>query len=380
MQFTSRSIFARVLLFVTLGAWIFRAVADPDHCSICGALYGTQVYTLTDQVAGKKVQACYNCAMSTRRCFLCGLPTDDKFVELPDARVLCSRDAKTAVLDEEKGIQLCRETHEDLDRLFSRFITFPEQNVSAAVVDRVDLQELFKFAGNDFVCPNVWGYLETQTNRGKLEHKLSVMSGLPLTGFKATCAHEYTHAWLNEHLSAARKESLSRDSTEGFCELVSYLLCQSQSEEEALLDIKRNAYTRGQIHLFIDAEQQFGLGDVIDWVQFGVDDRLHTNELARIRDVKMPANSWRTGSGIASADLKPALPSNKLMLNGIIGVRPHAVAMINGRSFAENEQGKIALGKTNVVVRCLEIQRDRVSVLMVGSGEQRELRLSKAAK
>src|SRR5258706_2523899 len=361
MHVKSRKISSLVVVVAVVCISVLRAAASFDHCTICGELYGTEIYLLTDKVTGAKVQACYKCAMSPNTCFLCGLPTGDKFTELADGRVLCLRDAKTAVIEENKGIQICRETRENLDRLFSRFLSFPDQTVSVAVVDRIDLQELFKFAGNDFVCRNVWGYMDTSTNHGKIEHKLSLLSGLPLAGFKATCAHEYTHAWLNEHLSAARKESLSRDSTEGFCEIISYLLCQSQSEEEALLDIKRNAYTRGQIHLFIDAEQQYGLGDVIDWVQFGVDDRLHTNELARIRDVKMPASSWRAAGGIANADPKPALPSNKLMLNGIIGIRPHAVAMINGRSFAENEQGKVALGKTNVVVRCLEIQRDRVS-------------------
>ena len=363
-------------------AWNFRAFADSDHCPICGQLYGTIVYTVTDQVTHTKIKICHNCTVSPHTCFLCGLPTGEKFTELADGRVLCERDAKTAVLEDEQGLKLCRETHETLDRLFSRFLSFPDQNVSVAVVDRVDLQELFKFAGNDFVCPNVWGYMDTRTNHGKIEHKLSLMSGLPLTGFQATCAHEYTHAWLNEHLSAARRETLSRDSIEGFCELISYLLCQSQNEDEQLLEIKRNAYTRGQIHLFIEAEQQYGLGDVIDWMLFGADGRLRANELARIRAVEMPAATARAPRSVAASFASIVNATNevvspdRLVLNGIIGIRPHAVAMINGRSFAENETAKVALGKTNILLRCLEIQKDHVRVL-IDSQEQRELRLPK---
>jgi hypothetical protein len=380
MQFKSRSILSLALVVAVVWAWALRAAANSDHCSICGQLYGTEIYLLTDKVTGAKVQACYKCAMSTSTCFLCGLPTGDKFTELADGRVLCLRDAKTAVIDENKGIQICRETRENLDRLFSRFLSFPDQNVSVSVVDRVDLQELFKFAGNDFVCPNVWGYMDTTTNHGKIEHKLSLLSGLPLAGFKATCAHEYTHAWLNEHLSATRKQALSRDSIEGFCELTSYLLCQSQGEDEALLDIKRNAYTRGQIHVLIEAEKRYGLGDVIDWIQFGVDNRLETNELARVRNVEMPLTPSRPAASMNLVKSESAAAPEKLVLNGIIGVRPGATALINGRTFAENEEGKVGLGKTNVLLRCLEIQRDRVRVLIVGSGEQRELRLPQDAR
>src|SRR3989454_7848018 len=40
-------------------------------------------------------------------------------------------------------------------------------------------------------------------------------SGLPVAAFKATCAHEYAHSWLNENLSDERRESLSPDAVEG---------------------------------------------------------------------------------------------------------------------------------------------------------------------
>src|SRR5258708_2054242 len=84
------------------------------------------------------------------------------------------------------------------------------------------------------------------------------LGGLPQSAFKATCAHELGHVWLNENLSTERKQRINRDAIEGFCELLSYLLMDSQHEEAQLKQIKLNAYTRGQIHLFIETERRYG--------------------------------------------------------------------------------------------------------------------------
>ena len=144
------------------------------------------------------------------------------------------------------------------------------------------------------VCPNVWGYLETTTNRGRLEHKMSLLSALPLASFKATIAHDTPMPGMNENLSAKRKQSLSRDANEGFCELVSYRLMDSQNEEEQKRQIQLNAYTRGQIHLFIEAEQTYGLNDILDWMKYGTDDRLVAGELRRVREIELPARRCHT--------------------------------------------------------------------------------------
>ena len=233
-----------------------RLLADSDHCAVCGGLFGARVYTVEDQVTGQKVQVCSDCATLSTVCFICGLPAKTNYTQLPDGRILCARDARTAVLDEAEARRICRETKDSLDRLFSRFLDFPDTNVTVAIVDRVHLQELFKFAGHDYVCPNVWGYLETKTNRGRSQHKHQPLerrcrsrasrrpspTSTPMPGSMRTCPSK-------------RKQSLSRDANEGFCELVSYRLMDSQNEEGQKSLIQLNAYTRGQIHLFLEAEQ-----------------------------------------------------------------------------------------------------------------------------
>jgi hypothetical protein len=353
-------------------------LADSEHCPLCGGLFGARIYTVEDQVTGQKVQICADCATLGTVCFICGLPARTNYTRLPDSRIICARDAQTAVLNDEEAKRICRETKDSLDRLFSRFLDFPETNVTVAIVDRVHLQNLFKFAGHDYVCPNVWGYLETATNRGRLQHRMSLLSALPLASFKATIAHEYTHVWLNETLSGKRKQSLSRDANEGFCELVSYRLMDSQTEEEQKRLIQLNAYTRGQILLFIEAEQAYGLNDILDWMKYGTDDRLVAGELRRARDVEFPRATATPPTNLLTYGWQPAPIPDVLVLRGISWTQTRPVAIINNRILGVNEQGRVRVGKTNVTVRCLAIRQDAVRIRIVGSGEERELRLKPA--
>jgi hypothetical protein len=371
---------ALLALLVLVGLFPGRLLADRLRCDICGAPIGAMVYTVQDTITGEKKQICSDCMLLGKTCFVCGLPTRTNYVELPDGRVLCERDAETAMLDEEQAGQLCRETRDQLDRLFSRFLAFPETNVTVSVIDRIHLQELFKFAGHDYVCPNVWGYVETRSKYGHFEHAMSLLSGLPRSAFAATCAHEYTHTWLNENLSEARKQTLSRDADEGFCELVSYLLMAAQNEEGQKKQILANAYTRGQIHLLIAAEKRYGFSDVMDWMKFGTDDRLHADDLGRIRSVEVPQPKVVTLTKFPVYKREPAPTPKTLVLKGITWAQNQPLALINDRTFAPEEQGKVRVGQTNLTIRCLAIAADAVRIRLVGSGQEEELRLRDEAQ
>ena len=193
---------------------------DSDHCGVCGKPLGPTIYTVTDKVTHRKVFLCYDCATCPNECYICGLPVRDHYMALQDGRFLCARDAKTAVLDEAKAKEICEGIKETLDRKFSRFLTLPSTNVAVSLVDRVDLYDELTVAGNDFECPDILGYIHSRTNRSGLSHAISLMSALPLAEFKATCAHEYSHAWVFENVPPERRKSLSREAHEGFCELV----------------------------------------------------------------------------------------------------------------------------------------------------------------
>ncbi len=352
-----------------------QAWADSDDCFVCGLPIGKVAYFWEDKVAGGKKPVCGNCSELTTVCYLCGLPVKKDFTELSDGRIFCARDVKSAVLDDAVAQQIGRDVKDALIRLFSRFITFPETNVTVALADRVNLQELFKIAGNEFTCPNVWGYYQPKTNDHQLVHDIRLMSGLPLTSLKATCAHEYTHAWMHVNVPPQRLKGLSDDAREGFCELVSYLLMESQNEANQLGVITSNNYTRGHIQLYLQAERRFGFNEVVEWVQYGEDDRLMKDDLTRVRQVILPGrtNAAATVVSFPSAELPPA--PKTLILKGIKWSKTRPMAIINDRTFEAHETSLVHVGKTNVTVRCLNISEDSVVIQVVGSGEQQTLKL-----
>jgi hypothetical protein len=357
--------------------WHLRAAPVSNKCAICGNDVGEVTYIVVDKITEEKKHICLECSNLPHTCFICGLPVKVDFTELPDGRVLCARDAKNAVLDDDEARKICDDVKEELDRLFSRFITFPGTNVETSVVDRVSLQTLFKVPGNDYECPNILGYERSRTNLNRIEHQVSLMSGLRHAELKAVSAHELSHAWVFENVPGARKKTLSRNAQEAFCELVAYKLMSAEEDEEQKAHIRRNHYTRGQIDLFIEADELYGFNDIVDWMKYGMDSALHGDDLTRVRKVEIPSpESKGPATTLPGYTRVPAGPSNALMLKGITWNESKPLAVINDRTFAPKEMGGIRLGQTNAVIRCLSINKTSVRIKFVASGEERELTLA----
>jgi len=348
--------------------------AGPDDCSVCGATIERTAYFWADRVEGGKRRVCEKCSDLSTVCYLCGVPAKINITQLPDGRVLCARDVKRVVLDEAEGQRICQETKEALDRQFSRFISFPDTGVDIEFVDRVDIQSLFRFAGNDFACPVVWGYTASQTNDGRLTHNISLLTGLQPATLRATCAHEFGHVWVNLNVPRPRRQRMDQDAVEGFCELVSYLLMDAQNAEVQKAVIRSNAYTRGQIRQFLDAGQRFGFNDVVEWMKYGVDERLMESDPDRIRNVELPRAGTMAAPSLPPAPASPPAPPT-LTLLGVTWSPARPVALINNRTFEPNETATIRLGDSNLTVRCVTIRERAVVIEVAGSGEQRTLRL-----
>jgi hypothetical protein len=369
---------ARGLLVALLLFLAPAARADGSHCDVCGAAFTDLIYTREDVVTGEKRQLCKSCALLKTACFFCGIPVKTNFTALKDGRYICARDAQTAILDEEEARNVCRDAKNSLDRVFARFLDFPDTNVTVRIVDRVHLRELFKEPGQEYVCPNVWGYIQTRTNRQQgLEHAMSLLSGLPRASFRATCAHEYAHAWLNQNLTAKRKGTLGRDANEGFCELVAYLLMDAEREEAQKRAILANAYTRGQVRLFIDAERAYGVNEIADWMRFGVDDQLSADSLQRVRAVETPRPAAAFASSPVRSRATAAAPA-VLALKAVFLSPNRPEAVINNHTFAPNDTASVRVGETNVTVKCLAIGENFARIKLVDTGEERELRLKQS--
>jgi DNA-directed RNA polymerase subunit N (RpoN/RPB10) len=342
-------------------------------CPICGRELGELVYILTDKVNEEKIHICQECGKLPHDCFICGLPVKHDFTELPDGRVLCARDAKNAVLDDDEAKKICDDVKEALDRLLSRFVTFPGTNVETSVVDRVNLQALFKVPGNDYECPNILGYTRSRTNFNRIEHQVSLMSGLPRAELKSVCAHELSHTWVFENVPGARKKTLSRDAHEAFCELIAYKLMNSEEDEDQKTHIRKNRYTRGQIDLFIEAGDRYGFNEIVDWMKYGVDSALHADDLNRVRNTEIPAGKLPKENTPRVYSTRTAPSSTAVALKGITWNQNRPLAVINDRTFAPKEMGGIRVGHTNAVIRCLSINKTSVRIQFVGSGEERDL-------
>jgi Protein DA1 len=360
----------KILFAVWFASIVFAVRAD--ICAICGQPINGEIYLMTDKVTGQQVEVCSNC-VQLPRCFICGLPVKDG-VQLPDGRWLCARDAKTAVLDMDDVRSIFTDVHDDLDRIYARFTTFPT-NIDVSVIDRVDVDSMFRLTGNSFESPDVLGVTEPFTANGVKRYKISLLTGQPTAQLREVCAHELSHAWVGENVPAERHARLDRDAEEGFCEMMGYLLMDAEGEEGEKKRVMENAYTRGQVQLFVAAEQEYGFDEVLDWMQYGVEGRLEEGHLDEIRDVKMPASNFAaayTARPIraAQADSAPAT----IRLQGILwGSEPSAI--INGKSFFAGDEFKVPVGGKEVTIRCLNIGQNSVRIWDADAGGQQELEL-----
>lgn len=347
--------------------------AETFTCAVCDLPIGDVVIFSNDKVAGgKKKPVCLECLRLPRTCYLCGMPVKKDFTELSDQRALCARDAKSVVLDETEGVDIAKQVKASLDRLFSRFTTFTD-HVKLRLADRVDIMNLYHVPGNDFLCPDVRGYTDCVTNGANVGYVISLLSGMTASELRSTTAHEWSHTWIFENVSAERQKRLHPDAREGFCELVSHLFVESQDDKTQLGMIRSNAYTRGQILLFIEAERRFGFNEIVDWMKFGVDPRLKPDALERVREVELPVPT--NAVPVTYVSPAPAIPLNEVTLQGVTWSKTRPLALINGRTFSVNEEAKVPVGSSNVVVRCVAIREGAVVVWVGGATAARTLQL-----
>jgi len=364
-------LFAILLTFATFGGSL-KVIAD--NCAICGKPIFGQIYLVTDQVTGQKVEICSNCCFTLPRCYICGLPikAGDE-VKLPDGRYLCARDAKTVVLDVDEAERICAGVKDDLDRLFSRFTAFPT-NVQVTAIDHIDAYSIFQSES-----PNLLGCTQPVTDDGPKHYKISLMTGLPLAELKETSAHEYSHTWVGENVPLERHRRIARDAEEGFCEMVGYLYMDSLGDEGEKKRVLANNYTRGQVALFIEAEQQYGFDQILDWMRYGVTSKLHAGHLDEIRMVNMitgqpyVALTFASSREMVSVANPVTTPVAFKLQGNLWGTAPSAI--INGHSFFVNDTGPVKFGGTNVTIRCLAIQQNSVRIQNVNSGVEEQLSL-----
>ena len=362
----------RLALAIVLIAGLAFA-AGAEICRVCGKKIEGKFYRATDRCTEVEVAICTNCATLETRCFACGLPVKTDYRQLSDGRHLCARDAREAVLADEEAKKICEDVTDKLNRQFSRFMVFPTTNVTISIVDRIALQNLFKSPGYEHACVSVFG--ATLTERlpdDRSVHSVSVLSALSKPRLQAVCAHEYAHAWMRENISIERRQAMAPEAVEAFCELIAYRLMEAEQNAAELKVIKANPYTRGQIDAFLEAEHRHGFNMILDWVKAGEDSKLDANDPGRVRAVTAkapkPVSAWVP----VPAAAPPPVP-NRLVLKGISIAPGSRFALVNDKTLAEMEVGKVRVGRSNLLIRCLEIRTNSAVIQIESSGEKQEL-------
>jgi hypothetical protein len=348
----------------------FAVAARADVCAICGQEIHGSVYFVTDKVTGEKVEVCSTC-IQLPRCYICGLPVKDG-TQLPDGRRLCARDAGTAMLNPDDILHTFGSAQDDLDKMYSRYTSFPT-NVDASVIDQINVDTVMGHGAVE--NSDVLGYTEPVQSGGQTRYKIGLLSGQSQAQLEEVCAHELSHAWVGENVSPERHARIERDTEEGFCEMMGYLYVDSKGEEQEKKRVLANAYTRGQVNLFIEAEQQYGFDEILDWMQYGVTSRLEEGHLDEVRNVKMPAsgNTPRPAAFTAPTSLPTAAPAT-LQLQGIMwGSMPSAI--INGHPFFAGDEANVRVGQTKVLIRCITVGKTTVHIKNAETGKDQDLSL-----
>lgn len=355
--------------------------ADELICAICGKPLQDRYHysSRIDLMDYKRKIICKDCQKIQDRCYLCGLPVLDGFKRLPDGRIICAKDLKTVVQSESEAMDICGNVPYGVDRLLSRFLTLPEKNVHLTIEDKYHLEDLMRSSESENSCASLNGVTSSHPLPGhSFIHDVRILSCQPRARLMAVCAHEYTHTWLNENVSQARRIRLDKNIVEGFCELVAYKFMDSLHEDAEMQCIQSNDYTKGKVLVLIDADKKYGFATVMDWMKDGEDQSLFSGSLDRIRQMRDQRVISYSGDGggliYGTAAVRTPVPDT-LELKGISGAGQHRFALINNATFEASEKGKVRVGQKALNVTCLEIGKDYVTIQVEGSPEKTRLSL-----
>lgn len=336
------------------------------QCRSCGQEIQGDYLEYIDEAVGGSVAICQSCSTNAHKCFHCNVPFKNGLKTLADGRLVCSRDAAEGLDRDEELVVVAREVREHLNELFRGTMIFPEVTALLTRDTRGLVAMHKKSVGGG---PPVGLTRSVSRVPGRFDHTVFILSGLRKSRVMAICAHEFTHAWLAEQVGTTR--GLADATTEGFCELVALKYMKTVGIPFEVDYIQLNRYTQGQLPAFLALDQKKGFSGVMNWL-------LRSKETSLKTEVPVPITSLASPIPAASAaGLEPApIPvPDKLILKGIVGVGAGKMALINNQTLSVGESGKVKIGRTTVMVRCLEIGTNSVLIAVGDVGGRQRLDL-----
>ena len=338
-------------------------------CATCGIRLTSQAYLLTRRGFEQKVAVCPACAKLDTICYLCGLPVKDKGLHLSDGRILCEDDVKSVVLTQDEAERIFDDVKRELQSTLSRFGVLPHYNIRLVLETKARLDK----SGANLISAHddtlLMGLTRTTARAdGSFEHVVWLLYGLTRDRMAAVAAHEYGHAWLHENIH----RKLNHDTVEGFCDWLAHKFIEPRNASEARI-LEESNYSQGQAQAFLAAEKEHGFYHVMNWVRNGADAQIDPGNLPRLFVLRDDKSSPAGEPATPAAPVAPRSNPTNLVLKGVSGSATRRFALINDGTFALNEQGRVRLGNSNVVLRCLEIGSDAVLVQVSGENEPRRL-------
>ena len=344
-----------------------------EYCHICKMRIPGELFLFKDEYHGNSHVICKACSLVVGRCTVCGLPTPDNIgLHLPDGRAYCAEDSKLAIMDDEAAAAQFAKARQEVSDFLAPYPPLAQRNVEIHLVTREQFNAQYRRTpGIDDPSRLLGLTISRWTDDGKLNHQIYLLHGVPQEEFLAVCAHEYAHTWLNER--EQKKRQLHKDTAEGFCEFVAYKMMSKLGLEREKQRILESTYTRGQVNALVAAEDQYNFHRVVRWITEGVDSWLESEQLPRLLVLRE-----KQEEGPSSFSLPAGPPSkvpDKLVLKGLSGTARRPFALINNATLSEKEETQVRVGTTNVLVRCLTIGSNSVTIQVRGEPSPRQLRL-----
>ena len=359
-----------LLLFLTL-AFSLVAADAPLRCAACQRLLAGTYFWATSPALKEKQPVCEACKNLKTQCAICQLPIPDPRHALDDKRLLCDRDFAAGIFDEKEALRVFEEAKRDVHRMLRSYGTLPDNNITVSLVNGKTLTQLYQSLPSLHES-SLLGLTRTEvaTPGRQFRHNIYLINGLGRSRLAAVSAHEFTHAWMHENIPETRK--LEKDTIEGFCELVAFKLMNERRDEVEKKVILAIAYTRGQVNAFVQAENELQFNRIIQWLKTGVDEQLNeaNPRQALAVNTEPPPVVWPPPNAVSTT-----VPET-LLLKGISGTASRRFALINDATLAKNEEARVRVGSSNVVLRCLEIRPRSVLVQLRGGERPFELVLT----
>lgn len=328
-------------------------------------------------VTGSARPLCRDCLQIDKKCFICRAPVKVGGLTSPDGRLFCEEDAKGAIFDASDGRKVFDEAAQKLQRLLSQFLTLPG-NIEVEFINteqppvrslRPD-EVLDKVIKSDFSAAAI---RRQGTNRFTV---ISIMTGIKQSWVRRMSAQHLMFAWMAANISPNR--ALDPNVETAFANLIACKLLDEWNETEEksrLLERIARKETIPQLNLMRSVESTYGLGTLLEWLRFGVDAQLTSQDLDRVRVLKPRHAEINLVPAGASEGMRPVLVPDRLILKGILGTPARPLALINNTTFERNERARVNIGTSNVFLRCLEIRKQSVLIQLEGGSEKQELRL-----